>query len=143
MNKLANARSDPVCAEKYSNVSCWFLQAINPFSHVFSGSLFLEIAKGLFFEGKAISPTAISCIFGRFYRGQRNIPPCHFVYTGAAPYRAAQGEIQKKPPRWQPRGYDTQFFRPLVQEEEVSSRVRLPVQRLRVNSILPRQLAIG
>lgn len=74
---------------------------------------------------------------------QRNIPLCHFVYTGAAPYRAAQGEIQQKTPRWQPRGYDTQFFRPLVQEEEVSSRGRLPVRHLRVNSILLRQLAIG
>src|SRR2546427_12390428 len=27
----------------------------------------------------------------------------------------------RKTPRWQPRGHDTQSFRPLVQEEEVSS----------------------
>src|ERR1700745_1743218 len=32
----------------------------------------------------------------------------------------------RKTPRWQPRGHDTQFFRPLVQEEEVSSRGSLP-----------------
>src|SRR5207248_11228428 len=113
MNKLANARSAPrFRRKKHDKLSCKFLEVINPFSRIFSGSLFLEIVKGLFFEGKAISPAAISCTFGRFYRAQRNIPRCHFVYTGAAPYRAAQGEIQKKPPRWQPRGYDTQFFRP-------------------------------
>jgi len=109
MNKLAIARSDPVCAEKYTNVSCWFLQAINPFSHIFSGSLFLEIAKGLFFEGKAISPTAISCIFGRFYRGQRNIPRCHFVYTGAAPYRLLKARFRKNP-RGGSRGVMTRSF---------------------------------
>lgn len=78
-----------------------------------------------------------------FMEAPRNIPLCHFVYTVAAPYRAAQGEIQKKTPRWQPRGHDTQSFRPLVQEEEVSSRGRLLARPVRVNSILPRQLAIG
>jgi hypothetical protein len=33
--------------------------------------------------------------------------------------RQAKG-IKRKTPRWQPRGDDTQSFRPLVQEEEVS-----------------------
>jgi len=78
-----------------------------------------------------------------FMEARRNIHRRKFVYTGAAPYRAAQGEIQKKP-RGGSRGVrDTQFFRPLVQEEEVSSRARLPVLLLRVNSILLRQPAIG
>src|SRR5882757_7277758 len=43
----------------------------------------------------------------------------------------------RKTPRWQPRGHDTQSFRPLVQEEEVSSRARVLVRRLRVNSLWP------
>ena len=50
----------------------------------------------------------------------RNIPISPCVYTGAAAYRAVRGKIKKRTPRWQPRGYDTQSFRPLVQEEEVS-----------------------
>ena len=33
-----------------------------------------------------------------FMEAGRNIPPRNFVYTGTAPYRAAQGEIQKKTP---------------------------------------------
>jgi hypothetical protein len=41
----------------------------------------------------------------------------------------------RKTPRWQPRGSDTQSFRPLIQEEEVSSRGRVLVRRLRVNSL--------
>src|SRR6266403_3708339 len=52
---------------------------------------------------------------------RRNIREAAFVYTGADRYAAALGEIQKKTPRWQPRGYDTQSFRPLIQEEVVSS----------------------
>jgi hypothetical protein len=43
----------------------------------------------------------------------------------------------RKTPRWQPRGCDTQSFRPLVQEEEVSSRARVLVRRLCVNCIWP------
>jgi hypothetical protein len=110
---------------------------------LFRRSLFLEIAKGWFFERKLIFFSLPFASLKNFIGARRNIPLRKFVYTGAAPYRAAQGEIQKKTPRWQPRGYDTQFFRPLVQEEEVSSRGSLPVRRLRVNSILPGQPAIG
>ncbi len=44
----------------------------------------------------------------------------------------------RETPRWQPRGHDTQSFRPLVQEEEVSSRARVLARRLRVNSLEPR-----
>jgi hypothetical protein len=50
--------------------------------------------------------------------------------------RAVQGQNWKAP-RWQPRGCDTQSFRPLVQEEVVSSGARVLVHRLRVNSIWP------
>src|SRR5207302_4167469 len=39
----------------------------------------------------------------------------------------------RKTPRWQPRGHDTQSFRPLVQEELVSSRARVLVRPMRVN----------
>ena len=67
----------------------------------------------------------------------RNIPRRDFVYMRAVAHSAVRGEIQKKTPRWQPRGRDTQLFRPLVQEEEVSAPARLLVRRLRVNSILP------
>src|SRR2546430_4225280 len=42
----------------------------------------------------------------------------------------------RKPRRWQPRGHDTQSFRPLVQEELVSSRARVLVRPMRVNSCL-------
>ena len=57
----------------------------------------------------------------KLWEKRRNIREAPFVYTGADRYTAALGEIQKKSPRWQPRGHDTQSFRPLVQEEEVSS----------------------
>src|SRR2546429_6370029 len=43
----------------------------------------------------------------------------------------------RKTPRWQPRGHDTQSFRPLVQEELVSSRARVLVRPMRVNYLLP------
>jgi hypothetical protein len=72
-----------------------------------------------------------------FIISRRNIPGLLIVYTGAATCRAAQGEIQKKP-RGGSRGVMTRSFSGrLVQEEEVSSRARLLVRRLRVNSILP------
>jgi hypothetical protein len=40
----------------------------------------------------------------------------------------------RKTPRWQPRGHDTPSFRPLVQEEQVSSRASVLVRHVRVNS---------
>src|SRR5437016_13246564 len=43
----------------------------------------------------------------------------------------------RKTPRWQPRGHDTQSFRPLVQEELVSSRARGLVRPMRVNTLSP------
>jgi hypothetical protein len=85
------------------------LLAINPFFHIFSGSLFLEIAKGFSFEDKSISPPQFSAPLQNFMRARRNIPLRHFVYTGAAPYRAAQGETQKKP-RGGSRGAVTRSF---------------------------------
>ena len=44
-----------------------------------------------------------------FMEARRNIPACNFVYTGAAPCQAAQGEIQKKP-RGGSRGVMTRSF---------------------------------
>ena len=41
----------------------------------------------------------------------------------------------RKTPRWQPRGDDTQSFRPLVQEERGVLRVRLLAPRTRVNTL--------
>jgi Tfp pilus assembly protein PilE len=38
----------------------------------------------------------------------------------AQPLSGLSAARSKRTPRWQPRGYDTQSFRPLVQEEEVS-----------------------
>ncbi len=38
----------------------------------------------------------------------------------AQPLTGLSRQDPKRTPRWQPRGYDTQSFRPLVQEEEVS-----------------------
>jgi len=42
----------------------------------------------------------------------RNIRACWFVYTGAAGFEAVLARFRKTP-RWQPRGRDTQSFRPL------------------------------
>jgi hypothetical protein len=96
MNKLANARSRWRFREKKTPK---FHLASDPqfFSCIFRRSLFLEIAKAFFFEGKPISPPQFSASLQDFMEARRNIPLRHFVYTGAAPYRAAQGEIQKKP----------------------------------------------
>jgi hypothetical protein len=44
-------------------------------------------------------------------------------------------EITRKTPRWQPRGDDTQSFRPLVQEERGVLRVRLLALSTRVNTL--------
>ena len=43
--------------------------------------------------------------------------------------------FKEKTPRWQPRGDDTQSFRPLVQEERGVLRVRLLAPGTRVNSL--------
>jgi hypothetical protein len=48
--------------------------------------------------------------------------------------RQARG-IARKTPRWQPRGDDTQSFRPLVQEERGVLRVRLLALSTRVNTL--------
>ena len=48
--------------------------------------------------------------------------------------RPARG-ITRKTPRWQPRGDDTQSFRPLVQEERGVLRVRLLALSTRVNTV--------
>jgi hypothetical protein len=51
--------------------------------------------------------------------------------------------LKEKTPRWQPRGDDTQSFRPLVQEERGVLRVRLLALSTRVNTLLSlRQLEI-
>src|SRR6266436_4087529 len=86
---------------------------------------------------KSLGTSIIFCRHQEFLAGPRNILPERFVYTGAARNAAVLGEILKKTPRWQPRGCDTQSFRPLVQEEKVSSRARLLARRARVNSIWP------
>jgi len=53
------------------------------------------------------------------------------------PGSAAQASqrISRKTPRWQPRGGDTQSFRPLVQEERGVLRVRLLALSTRVNTL--------
>jgi len=48
--------------------------------------------------------------------------------------RQARG-VTRKTPRWQPRGDDTQSFRPLVQEERGVLRVRLLAPSTRVNTL--------
>gem|GEM_PF-6730211 len=48
--------------------------------------------------------------------------------------RQARGN-SRKTPRWQPRGDDTQSFRPLVQEERGVLRVRLLALSTRVNTL--------
>jgi hypothetical protein len=68
-------------------------------------------------ERKSIPRFQFGAVIEDFIPFQRNIRNRQSVYTGAAGYRAVPGEIQKKTPRWQPRGHDTQSFRPLVQEE--------------------------
>ncbi len=66
----------------------------------------------------------------------RNIHRGHLVYTSAAREAAqARQSIQRKTPRWQPRGDDTQSFRPLVQEERGVLRVRLLAHSTRVNTL--------
>ena len=68
--------------------------------------------------------------------GRRNIRWGGLVYTSAAVElrRQARG-ITRKTPRWQPRGDDTQSFRPLVQEERGVLRVRLLAPSTRVNTL--------
>jgi hypothetical protein len=75
----------------------------------FIRSLFPEIARELFFEAESISSPQIPAFLQDFMEARRNIRLCHFVYTVAAPYRAAQGEIQKKP-RGGSRGVMTRSF---------------------------------
>src|SRR5579883_890442 len=54
----------------------------------------------------------------RFFACSRNIRAGPFVYTGCSGFEFFGW--QEKTPRWQPRGDDTQSFRPFVQEEKVS-----------------------
>ena len=61
------------------------------------------------FEGKSIFPSEIFISLQNFFEARRNIAGRNFVYTGAALYRAAQGEIQKKP-RGGSRGVVTRSF---------------------------------
>ena len=138
MNKLANARSHPAFRGK--NRPRGRLARNHPLFFFFLGKVYFFKSQNDYFlrEGQCIHPQSLAPL-QNFMEAPRNIPRCHFVYTGAAPYRAAQARFRKNP-AVAAAGPDTQFFRPLVQEEEVSSRGSLPVQRLRVNSILPRQL---
>src|ERR1700747_1484333 len=95
---------------KHVSISCGrVLQRTTPTLLIFRRALFLEIAKRFFFEGKSISPSQFSAALQNFMESRRNIPLRHFVYTGAAPYRAAHGEIQKNP-RGGSRGAMTRSF---------------------------------
>ena len=49
--------------------------------------------------------------------------------------KQTRGIYKEKTPRWQPRGDDTQSFRPLVQEERGVLRVRLLAPSTRVNTV--------
>jgi len=110
MNKLANARSDETFAKTRQSFFWQSSTKDHAYFSVFLGALyFLKIAKGFFSEGKSISPPQFSASLQNFMEARRNIPLRHFVYTGAAPYRAAQGEIQKKP-RGGSRGVMTRSF---------------------------------
>jgi hypothetical protein len=110
-------------------VACWSL---------FYEEFISQSDERLPLEGKQISPAAIFSAL------------CKVLLCFGETFLAAISSIQaqllivllkvrvQKKPRGGSRGVnDTQFFRPLVQEEEVSSRARLLVPRLRVNSILP------
>ena len=120
MNKLANARSDETFHEEKTE-QVTLQEIVRCFSAYLDEVYSLNPKKDYFLREKQSFQLQFPASLQDFIAAKRNIPHRHFVYTGAAPYRAAQGEIQKTP-RWQPRGHDTQFFRPLVQEEEVSSR---------------------
>jgi hypothetical protein len=52
----------------------------------------------------------------KIFAAPRNIHVGTFVYTSAAGDLSCSG-FTEETPRWQPRGVDTQSFRPLVQEE--------------------------
>src|SRR5215467_10436247 len=108
MNKLANARSDAAfCKKTHPNLVREETQDCFPL--FFRRSLSLGIAKGFFVEGKSISRPRFSASLQDFIAAPRNIPLRYFVYTGAAPYWAAQGESEKKP-RGGSRGVLTRSF---------------------------------
>jgi len=55
------------------------------------------------------------------------------IHVQPAELRRQARAFTRKTPRWQPRGGDTQSFRPLVQEERGVLRVRLLAPSTRVN----------
>jgi len=57
------------------------------------------------------------------------------IHVQPAELRRQARAITRKTPRWQPRGDDTQSFRPLVQEERGVLRVRLLAPSTRVNTV--------
>jgi len=64
MNKLANARSDETFVKNGNPIS---RRGCGLSSNSFLGEFYSQEQKRFFFEGKAISPAAIFCIFARFY----------------------------------------------------------------------------
>ena len=78
-------------------------------SSVFRRSLFLANAEDSFLRESQSFQQQFSARLQDFIAAGRNIPCGLFVYTGAALYRAAQGEIQKKP-RGGSRGVMTRSF---------------------------------
>jgi hypothetical protein len=64
-----------------------------PLENFYSGGRKRKLSKC----GKNISLFQFGVVIEHFIPLRRNIRKWHFVYTGAAGYRAAQGEIQKKP----------------------------------------------
>src|SRR5215467_16032400 len=106
------------------------------FSDLFRRGLFREIAKELSLERKSIPPPQFSASLQYFYECPAKHSTSFFRLYRRSPLAGCSRRDSEKTPRWQPRGHDTQFFRPLVQEEEVSSRASVLVRRLRVNSIL-------
>ena len=57
------------------------------------------------------------------------------IHVQPAELRRQARAITRETPRWQPRGDDTQSFRPLVQEERGVLRVRLLAPSTRVNTL--------
>jgi len=97
MNKLANARSDAA----FSKSACQ-----NSRCKQFTAAFPVFLVEVYFSKSQMNSLLSESLPLARnflylckiFMEARRNILRWNFVYTGAAPYRAAQGEIQKKNP---------------------------------------------
>jgi hypothetical protein len=67
--------------------------------------------------------------------GETFVGAASSIHVQPAEQRRQTRGIGRKTPRWQPRGNDTQSFRPLVQEERGVLRVRVLALSTRVNTV--------